>query len=413
MYPDLSYFFHDLFGTEVDNWTSIFKTFGVFLVLVFLVSFFVIRSELRRHYKDGNIPTLNIKVAASSPIKDGFFNAIFGFILGFKLPYVYQNFETFKDDPAGMVFSTLGNMTMGIGLAVLFGIYSYVMSKNKPLTKGGVVGVHPADKAGDIILIAALFGIIGSRLFSILENLDAFWEDPLGQLLSGSGLTIYGGLILAFIVVYAYIKRLGIPPRRMMDIASLALLIGYGVGRMGCQFSGDGDWGIANEKPKPDWFIFPDWVWAYDYPRNVADFYQRGVKIPDCVGKFCTHLDPPVYPTPIYEITFALICFFFLWTFRTKFKTPGRLFFTYLVLSSFARFWVESIRVNPRYELLGLDWSQAQWISVVLFVTGIIGFFLVGNSSGDSGGFKSTKPDYSIPDLSGGGDVAAANAANT
>ncbi len=406
MYPDLSYFFHDILGTPVDNWSSIFKTFGVFLALVFVVSFFIIRSELRRKHKEGLIPVLNVKVAASSPVKEAFFNTIFGFILGFKIPFVYTSFELFKKDPASMIFSAEGNLIMGCMLAVIFGTYTYFMSSNKPLTQGGVIGVHPADKSGDIILIAALFGVLGSRLFSILENLDAFWEDPFGQLFSGAGLTIYGGLIVAFIVVFLYVRKIGIPPIHMMDIASLALLLGYGVGRMGCQFSGDGDWGIVNENPKPDWFIFPNWAWAYDYPRNVADFYQRGAKIPDCVGNFCTHLDPSVYPTPLYEITFAVIAFSILWMFRRSFKTPGRLFFTYLILSSFARFWVESIRVNPRYDLLGLDWSQAQWISVVLFVVGIIGFFLVGKGSGSGSGFGGKQPDYTIPDLREDGAVA-------
>jgi len=414
MYPDLSYFFHDLFGTDVDNWTSIFKTFGVFLALVFVVSFYIIRSEIRRKHAEGIIPALNIKIAASSPLKEGFFNAIFGFILGFKIPMIYSNFEAFKSNPASMVFSAEGNWVMGIGAAILFGIYSYMMGKNRPIYAGGTTQINPADKAGDIILIAAFSGIIGSRLFSILENLDSFWADPMGQLFSGSGLTIYGGLILAFFVVSWYIRRIGIPQLHMMDIASLALLVGYGVGRMGCQFSGDGDWGIVNENPKPDWFKFPDWAWAYDYPRNVADFYQKGPKIPDCVGNYCTHLSPPVYPTPVYEIAFAIVAFLFLWSFRKKIKTPGRLFFLYLVLSTFARFWVESIRVNPRYDLLGLDWSQAQWISAILFVIGIIGFFLVGRGGDGSGSkFKSGKPDYTIPDLRPASGAGTAGATGT
>ena len=400
MYPDLSYFFHDFLGTDVDNWTSIFKTFGVFLALVFVVSFFIIRSEIRRKHAEGIIPSLKVDVAASSPLKEAVVNGIFGFIMGFKIPMIYNNFDAFKADPASMVFSAQGHWVMGICAGLLFGIYSYLMGKNRPVFEGGTTQVHPAEKAGDIILIAAFSGIIGSRLFSILENLDSFWADPLGQLFSGSGLTIYGGLILAFFVVSLYIRKIGIPQLHMMDIASLALLIGYGVGRMGCQFSGDGDWGIANEKPKPDWFVFPDWAWAYDYPRNVADFYQKGAKIPDCVGNFCTHLTPPVFPTPIYEITFAIFAFALLWSLRTKIKTPGRLFFLYLILSTFARFWVESIRVNPRYDLFGLDWSQAQWISAVLFVIGLVGFFIIGRG-GDKmdSPFKSGKPDYTIPDM--------------
>lgn len=399
MYPDLSYFFHDLVGTPVDNWLGIFKTFGLFLALTFVFSFYVVRAELRRRHKEGTIPALKVKIASSSPIKEAIINGLFGFILGFKIPVIYANFDAFKEDPTSIVFSSMGHVFVGVAAAVLFGLYAYFMAANRAPIKPGTIGVNPSDKTGDIILIAAITGVIGSRLFSILENLDAFWEDPIGQLVSGSGLTIYGGLLLATFCVYQYIKRLGIPPRQMMDIAAIAVAGGYGVGRMGCQFSGDGDWGIVNEAAKPDWFFLPDWVWAYDYPRNVADFYQQGIKIKDCVGKFCTHLDPPVFPTPIYEIAIAAVLFFFLWSLRRKIKTPGKIFFLYLILSSFARFWVESIRVNPRYDYFGLDWSQAQWISVILFLVGIIGYIIVGKSGKGDGG-KSGKPDYTIPDLS-------------
>ena len=395
MYPDVSYILHDLLGTEVDNWSSIFKTFGIFLALTFVFSFYVVRSELRRRHKEGIIPALKVKIASSSPLKDGLINAIFGFIIGFKVPAIVSNFESFKEDPGSFIFSMQGHWLLGFAGAILFGIYSYMMANNRPPTKGGELAINPADKTGDIIILAAISGVIGSRLFSILENLDAFWADPWGQLLSGSGLTIYGGLILATFCVYQYIKRLGIPPRQMMDIAAIAVAGGYGVGRMGCQFSGDGDWGIANEAPKPDWFIFPDWVWTYDYPRNVADFHQRGAKIVGCEGNFCTHLDPPVYPTPIYEITIAIVLFLFLWSIRKKVKVAGRIFFLYLMLSSFARFWVESIRVNPRYDYFGLGWSQAQWISAILFVVGIIGLLVLRNKSNSGGG----KPDYTIPDM--------------
>lgn len=399
MYPDLSYFLHDLLGTPVDNWASIFKTFGLFLGLTFIFSFYVVRSELKRRHKVGLIPALKVKVAASSPLKDAVMNGLFGFLIGYKVPSIYTNFEAFKEDPAPVIFSMQGHILLGIAAFVLFGFYAYFMAINRPPSKGGEIGINPADKTGDIIIIAAITGVIGSRLFSILENLDAFWEDPIGQLISGSGLTIYGGLLLATFCVYQYIKRLGIPPRQMMDVAALAVAGGYGVGRMGCQFSGDGDWGIVNEAAKPDWFFLPDWVWSYDYPRNVADFYQRGIKMKDCVGKFCTHLDPPVYPTPIYEIAIATVLFLFLWSIRKKVKTPGRIFFGYLVLSSFARFFVESIRVNPRYDYFGLGWSQAQWISVTLVFVGLIGYVVVGKKSGGSSGGYSGKPDYTIPDL--------------
>ena len=84
MYPDLSYFFHDLFGTDVDNWTSIFKTFGVFLVLTFVAAQKVIKSEMKRKEEDGDLQKIRIKNPnkTSSPLKDALINSIFGFIFG-------------------------------------------------------------------------------------------------------------------------------------------------------------------------------------------------------------------------------------------------------------------------------------------------------------------------------------------
>lgn len=394
MYPDLSYFFHDLLGTEVDNWTSIFKTFGIFLALAFVVSYQILKSELKRKEKNGTLEKVKVKNPDSnySAVKEAIINGLLGFFLGFKIPAIIANFDAFKQDPAGVIFSGEGRPIIGVFVAALMGIYYFFDVKNRPpSTTKGPLYVHPYEKTGDIVIIAAITGVLGSRLFSILENLDSFWEDPIGQLFSGSGLTIYGGLILAFICVYLYVKKIGIKPIHMMDMAAPALLAGYAVGRMGCQFSGDGDWGIANTNPKPDWFIFPDWMWAYDYPRNVADFYQRGPKIPDCVGNFCTHLDPPVYPTPIYEIIVSLILLAFIWSIRKKINTPGMLFFIYLFLSGLSRFFVEIIRVNPRYDLFGLNWSMSQAISAVLAVIGVIGIIKLKG--------KGKKPDYTIPDI--------------
>jgi len=392
MYPDLSYFFHDFLGTEVDNWTSMFKTFGLFLALTFYSAFVLIKKELKRKELEGDIPKLILTSKGTSIIPETFFNALFGFIVGFKVPYIYKNFDAFKANPPEVIFTSEGNFAVGILLAVLLSVYFYFDIKNRPQPAAGTKLAYSAyQKTGNIILVAALTGLIGSRFMSIFENWDSFIQAPIEQLLSGSGLTIFGGYILATIGVIVYTKKIGINTAHMADVAAPALLFGYGVGRMGCQFSGDGDWGIANVKPKPDWFIFPDWAWSYDYPRNVADMAQRGEKIPDCVGAFCTHLNPPVYPTPIYEIITSFILFLFIWSIRKKIKTPGRLFFLYLILSGIARFFVEIIRVNPRYELFGLNWSLSQSLSAGIVLIGIIGMFLSKK--------KPDKNQYAIPEM--------------
>jgi prolipoprotein diacylglyceryl transferase len=374
MYPDLSYLFHDIFNTPYDNWTSLFKTFGLLLALAFIGAATIVYLELKRKEKEGIIkPVKKIKKGQKSVnISSLLVNAFIGFILGFKLVYIVQHFDAFVQDGAGVVFSGLGSWPGGIIVALLYGGYFYWnWNKNKAeLAKDKEIIIHPYEKTGDIVVIAAISGIIGARLFSILENLDSFFQDPLGQLFSGSGLTIYGGLILAFIVVYYFIKKWGIPPIHMMDIAGIAIIVGYGIGRLGCHFSGDGDWGIVNEAAKPAWFILPDWMWAYDYPRNVA---ESGVFIEGCQAKYCQRLDPPVYPTPLWESIMAFIIFLILWVLRKRIKVAGVLFFLYMLLNGVERFFIEGIRVNPRYDFLGLNWSQAQYISIGLILGGIIG----------------------------------------
>ena len=390
MYPDLSYFFHDVFGTAQDNWTSIFKTFGMFLALAFLASGYILYKEFKRKEAEGLLHPIKVKEVHGKGIQisDLILNFLFWFFIGFKFFYILSNFPAFQNDPAGVLLSWLGNWPAGliIGLAAS-GYRYYTINKNK-LDKPKVVEtlVYPHQRVVDITFVAAISGVIGSRLFSILENLDDFSNDPLGQIFSGSGLTIYGGLILAFVVVFWYVKKKGIPPIHVMDAVAPALIIGYAVGRMGCQFSGDGDWGIVNEMAKPGWFFLPDWMWAYDYPHNVADTFQRGIPIEGCEAKYCTRLAKPVYPTPIYETIASLGIFGILWSLRKKIKTAGVLFFVYLMLNGVERFFVEHIRVNPRYEVFGIELSQAQYIALSFILIGGIAIWIIKRKD------KSTNP---------------------
>ncbi len=380
MYPDLSYFFHDLLGTSVDNWTAIFKTFGLFLALAFFASAYVLKLEFRRKEKEGLLlPTEKKIVTNSSNVwSEILSNAFVIFLAGFKLPHIISNFSAFKSDPASIVFSLSGDWLIGIlaGLGVF--AYQYYKSKDRlnREEKTIITKVYPHQKISDITIVAAISGIIGARVFSILENLDSFYNDPLGQLLSGSGLTVYGGVIVATFIVLWYVSKHQISKLHMMDAGSLALLMGYIVGRMGCQFSGDGDWGIPNDSASPSWI--PDWLWSYGYPHNIT---KQGKLMEDCVGEYCFEMIPGVYPTPVYEILMCGIIFFGLWMVRKKIKIAGLMFFLYLIFSGIERYLIEFIRVNDKYEFLGFQYSQGQWIALGSVLIGIIGSIVLINKS--------------------------------
>jgi prolipoprotein diacylglyceryltransferase len=395
MYPDLSYLFHDFFGSDVDNWSSVFKTFGLMLATAFVACAILLKSELKRKEEEGLIEPLKNMVKSNDigTWNEALINAVIAGILISKIPIVFKDFDSFKADPASVIFSSSGVWILGFLLAgALLAYHYYQTTKVKEVKIIEVVG-HAHERTMDIIFMAAISGVLGSKLFSILENLDSFFADPVGQLFSGSGLTIYGGVILAFIVVYRYVKKIGIKPVYMMDIAGMGILLGYGIGRIGCQLAGDGDWGIV-AAAQPEWWFLPDWLWSYNYPNNVANSgilmdhcdseafkatYETGrMAIEDrcktaCGTRYCHELIPKVYPTPVFETIFSLIGFGILWMMRKKVKIAGMLFFLYMIYNGIERFFIEGIRVNEKYELLGMNWSQAQYISIGFILVGIAG----------------------------------------
>ncbi len=392
MYPDLSYILHALIGTEPDNWTSIVKTFGLFLVLSILTAAWLLNLEFKRKEKEGIFKPLKAKMISGEQPQIGEIvsNAVMGFLLFFKAVYAYQNFEFFKEDPASVILSLDGTLWAGILGALIFGGLKYWDKKRLALDKPKetMVDIYPHDRIGDITIFAAISGIIGAKVFAMIEDLDLVFSGQLstGQFLSnffsGSGMAIYGGLIFGVIFSYFYLKRIKVPPIHAFDAVAPALMFTYGLGRLGCHFSGDGDWGIPIEKyneagelvykfDKPGFMnILPDWLWGFNYPHNVID---EGSRIADCTWRYCQQLDSLVFPTSIYEFWMAMILGGFLWSIRKKIKVPGLLFSIYVLLNGIERFCIEKIRVNEKYDIFGMQSTQAEVIAVVLILVGLIG----------------------------------------
>ncbi|MFT4902884.1 MAG: phosphatidylglycerol:prolipoprotein diacylglycerol transferase [Thalassomonas sp.] len=218
----------------------------------------------------------------------------------------------------------------------------------------------------------------------------------MGQLMAFSGLTFYGGLIAGAVSVIWYTRKYKINTLQLIDAAAPGLMLAYGVGRIGCQLSGDGDWGIDNLAPKPEWMSFlPDWMWSYNFSHNVLGKIKYDLDgilpppagmtyIEDCKGTFwdpfCYQLANPVWPTAFYEVVMGLVIFSFLWAIRKKIRVPGILFCIYLALNGVERFFIEKIRINTEYDILG-GITQAEIISSCLVLIGLVGsIFLVRNS---------------------------------
>ena len=177
-------------------------------------------------------------------------------------------------------------------------------------------------------------------------------------------------------VYYAHKK--GLKLVHVIDACAPGLMLAYGIGRIGCQLSGDGDWGTTNELPIPEALSFlPDWMWSFTYPHNVNG---EGILIAGCEGKYCYELATPVWPTPFYETVMAFMIFGGLWAFRKKITTPGVMFSFYLIFNGIERFLIEKIRINPDYNIFGMKATQAEIIAVLLIIVGIGGVWYAKKS---------------------------------
>ncbi len=429
MYPNLYYAVKDWFGVEI-NAFKIFYTFGIFVALAFIVGAYVISRELKRKEKQGLLLPREETITVGKPISilDILVNGFIGFVFGYKLLGAFLASRDATIDLQEYIFSMQGSFIGGLILAAVLIFLKYREKNKQKLAKPEerIIRIWPHDRVGDIIVLALIFGILGAKLFDNLENWNRFIQHPIANLLSPSGLTFYGGLICAAIAIAIYVVKKGINIWHMADAIAPALMIAYAIGRIGCQVSGDGDWGIYNSAYVSDvpghvieaspgdfekklnenasYFIegrvrdhdstinavtdrkadslgnvphksfkgasfLPAWFFAYTFPHNVN---EDGIQLYDCEGKYCRTLPQPVFPTSLYEIIMCGGLFLILWAMRIKINAPGIISGIYLIFTGFERFLIEKIRVNATYTIFGFHPTQAEIISIVLMLGGVI-----------------------------------------
>lgn len=351
MYPDFQYVFQSLFNSDAPAFLAYIKTFGFFVAIAFLVAAWILTRELKR--------------------KEG---------LGLLSPTLLPIAKAKKFIKKGEVDNTAN----------------------------GVVRVYPHQRVSEIVFIALIGGLIGAKIFNALESWNEFVADPIGSLFSGSGLTFYGGLILATVLIYLYCRKHKIGVAHFCDAIAPALMLAYGIGRLGCHFSGDGDWGVFNSAyiSAPNgsiklasagdfqqavtnastYFInnfksvesvpsihavapsgLPTWLFAMNFQHNVNN---EGIMIDGCTGNYCHMLPVPVFPTSFYEAVICIFLFGVLWMSRKGFKVPLKLFGLYLTLNGLERFFIEKMKVNYKYDWGFLHPAQSEIISIILVVAG-------------------------------------------
>jgi phosphatidylglycerol:prolipoprotein diacylglycerol transferase len=206
-----------------------------------------------------------------------------------------------------------------------------------------------SEWAYEMVFAAVVGGLVGSRGYYLIQNYNDVKDDLLGNIFSGAGLVWYGGAIGGAIAVCFWAWRRGFLGLTLLDVCAPALALGYAVGRVGCQVSGDGDYGKAWDGP-----------WAMAYPHGTVPTTQT------------------VHPTPIYETVSMGLAAWALWRARNAFR-PGVLFACYLVLAGSERFLVEFLRRNDD---VAAGLTAPQFESLAMLVVGLVWIALAARRGG-------------------------------
>lgn len=199
--------------------------------------------------------------------------------------------------------------------------------------------VNLSPQMGDYIIIGAMVsGVLGAKIYSGIEGFIETGEISLRDLFSGSGLVWYGGLVAGTLTVLIIIRLSHVSIMNVLDLVAPLLILGYGIGRMGCFLSGDGDYGPPTDLP-----------WGMAFPNGTVPTVER------------------VHPTPLYEIALSLMIFAFLWKMRKRDWPTGWMFGMYLILAGVERFVTEYWRLTLK---VAYGFTMAQILSVFMMIFG-------------------------------------------
>ncbi|HEY3065719.1 MAG TPA: prolipoprotein diacylglyceryl transferase [Methylomirabilota bacterium] len=248
-----------------------------------------------------------------------------------------------------------------------FAVHGYTVMLTLAFVIGGRVLANALRREGadpalgsTVTALALVFGIAGAHALWLLEHWPRALADPATVL--GGGMTWYGGLGTATLAIYVYVRARGVPFPLVLDAAAPALMIAYGIGRLGCHLAGDGDYGLPTSLP-----------WGTDYSRGLLPPSRAFAALPDVAARYPGGIvpdDTPLHPTPVYEFLLAVVGYVLLRAGARQRLRPGALFLLYIGLLGGFRFAVEFLRVNPR---LAFGLSEAQLVSATLFAVGMGG----------------------------------------
>lgn len=217
------------------------------------------------------------------------------------------------------------------------------------------------DKMVDVLIYGTIFGIIGARLYYVAFEWG-YYSKHLSEIIQiwNGGLAIYGGIIGGLLGAFIACKLEKINFLNLLDMASMSLLIGQGIGRWG-NFANQEAFGTLTTKP---WGMMSDTVLSY-IQKNPSSFGLDGMTSTQ-IAEYISENDLYVHPTFLYESVWCLLGFGVLYLILRKYRRfSGQLFLTYGVWYGAERAIVEGLRTDSLF-IGDTNLRVSQLLSIVL-----------------------------------------------
>ena len=243
------------------------------------------------------------------------------------------------------VLVTIGGLKIHwYGIMIALGLYAGIQVALRDAPRRGI----NKDQLMNVALLAAVLGILGGRLYYVIQNNPSFYLHHPAQILAvwQGGMAFFGAIFGGGLALVISAWRWRMPLWSLLDIGALGLTIGQAIGRVGNIINGD----IVGYRTNG---------WGFEYTN------------PNTFGPPNT----PVQPASLYELLISLALFLVLWNLRTRIHPEGMLAMIYLVLYSISQFFIFFVRDNVVI-LGGLKQAQVTSLIVVALTLPVIAYLL-------------------------------------
>jgi phosphatidylglycerol---prolipoprotein diacylglyceryl transferase len=243
------------------------------------------------------------------------------------------------------VLVTIGGLKIHwYGIMIAVGLYAGIQVALRDAPRRGI----NRDQLMNVALLAAVLGIVGGRLYYVVQNNPSFYLHHPAEIIAvwQGGMAFFGAIFGGALAMAISAWRWRMPFWSLLDVGALGMTIGQAIGRIGNIINGD----IVGYRTNG---------WGFEY-TNPSTFGPLNV---------------PVQPASLYELVISLALFLLLWNLRTRIHPEGMLAMIYIVLYSISQFFIFFLRDNIVI-LGGLKQAQVTSLVVIALTLPVIAYLL-------------------------------------